>query len=610
MTSPLRRPTGLRPAAEALEDRRLLSQTVSGTDAKGDTWTLQLIGPGALTVIKQPDASGNPQSLTSPSDIQQIVVGGAEPFVTRLVGKVTSVAPGSDGRVFFQNLQELGGPSQATTAGGNGLLAIDMPGFWLGNTSATGAAINQTTPTIKASISIPDGVNSLRFGGADTTFFNGTNASSSVSGDNTSDQFIINLGLPAFLGTTVIVNKMVSSAQPATGTNGATSPTQNSIVVNVAGRLNLFQANEIDGNSSLYQADSRFLNTNLLGNTVNQNQGGTIILSTPITAATVTGYINNVRVGGNATNLSVQTNGHIGNFYVGGETQNVSLLGPGDTRNVYFGRGMDQVTINSHVIDNLQANRGALDSTVITDRTIARASFGGDVVNTQVLSGYQQNLTNVFQTQQFPSTALPNAQDGGGMTVLVAGDVTNSVFAASAQPDPSGLFGTSNDLLFPHGHISAKVEGNISNTTATPSSPTKAFYAQNVSVVHGPVQPPNVPEPPFGSSVLPTRAAGLRPLPGQRLVNPATLPAATIQGYVRDTRRFIHAVPAGGKTIGQASSTSSTAQTNGGGGNGRTNPGGSGTTPGVGAASVSAAATTRHSTAVPKGPAKVGKGKA
>jgi hypothetical protein len=591
MSSPLRRPTGLRPAAEALEDRRLLSQTISGTDAKGDTWTLQLIGPGALTVIKQPDANGNPQSLTSQSDIQQIVVGGGDPLTTRLVGKVTSVAPGSDGRVFFQSLQQLGGVSQSQFTAGLGIQAIDMPGFWLGNTSATGAALNQTTPTVKASISIPDGVNSLRFGGADVTYFNGTNPSNSVTGANSSSQFVINLGLPAYLGTTVIVDKMISAAQPASGSGGSTTPSQNSIVVDVAGRLNLFQANEIDGNSSLYQPDSRFLNTNFAGNTVNQDQGGTIIVSTPIVAATVTGFINNVRVGGNATNLSVQTIGHIANFYVGGETQNVSLLGPATTRNVYFGRGMDQVTINTHNIDTLQANRGALDSTVISDRAIGRATFGGDVVNTQVLSGYQQNLATVFQNQQFPSTTLPNAGVGGGQTDLIAGDVTNSVFTASVQPDPTTqLFGSTNDLNFPHGHISAKVEGNIDNSTATPDAPNTAFYAQNVSIVHGPVQPPNVPEPPFGPTVLPSRAAGLRSLPGQRVVNHSRLPAATIQGFIRDKRRYVHSTSVRGTTTGQSSSSSSTAS-------------------GTGTPTVSTAATPQHSTAVPKGPAQLGPSK-
>ena len=38
----------LRPAAEDLETRQLLSGVASGTDIDGDTWTLRLVGPGSL----------------------------------------------------------------------------------------------------------------------------------------------------------------------------------------------------------------------------------------------------------------------------------------------------------------------------------------------------------------------------------------------------------------------------------------------------------------------------------------------------------------------------------------------------------------------------------
>ena len=48
----------LRPLAESLETRQLLSSlstvptaTVSGTDTKGDRWTLTLYGPGTLNVV-------------------------------------------------------------------------------------------------------------------------------------------------------------------------------------------------------------------------------------------------------------------------------------------------------------------------------------------------------------------------------------------------------------------------------------------------------------------------------------------------------------------------------------------------------------------------------
>lgn len=496
-----RRPKTLHFAAETLEDRLLLSQTVTGMDSKGDVWVLKLVGPGALGVTKQPDASGNPQTLTSASDIQTITVAGGNPLTTRLIGRVAKIGSGSDGRVFFQNLQELGGPSLARTSGGNGIYSVDMPNFWLGNTSPLGASVTGSTDL--ARISIPDGVNTLRFGGADTTATFGAPARTASS------QFTIDLGLPAYIGTSIIVNKIVTSAQPSASTNPAipSTPIQNSVVIAAVGRINLFQANEIDGNASLYQPASRFLNTSLTGQTVGNSQGGTILVSLPNSSTAVTGFIDNVRIGGNATNFSTQTNGHVSNFYVGGEATNVSLLGPGTTRNVYFGRGMDTTTINSHIIDHLEANRGAINSTVIVDRTIGRAIFGGDVINTNVLTGYQQNLAGVFQNQRISSTTLPPAQFGGGMTVLVAGNVDNSVFAASTQPTQN-VFGN-NDLFIPLAHIKAKITGTIDNATATPNSPSKAFYAKSVELQHGPIAPPHVPEPPFPASALPNTVVGI-----------------------------------------------------------------------------------------------------
>ena len=346
-------------------------------------------------------------------------------------------------------------------------------------------------------------MNTLKFGGADTTAtFGGAPAPTATS------QFTINLGLPAYIGTSIIVNKIITSAEPAASGSTTTTPTQNSVVFAVVGRVNLFQANEIEGNAALYQPDSRFLNSNLAGQALSTtDQGGTILISLPVVATSVTGFIDLVRVGGNATNFSAQTNGHISNFYVGGKADNVSLLGPGTTRNVYFGRGMDTTTINSHVIDHLEANRGAINSTVLVERTIGRAIFGGDVVNTNVLTGYQQNLSSVFQNQQISTTTFPPAEFGGGMTVLVAGNITDSVFAASTQPNQN-VFGNG-DLFIPMGHITAKISGTIDNTNATPNSPEKAFYAQKVNLQHGPVVPPHVPEPPFSPNPLPSSVVGL-----------------------------------------------------------------------------------------------------
>ena len=153
------------PRRKTWKSRHLLSKVVSGTDSDGDTWTLQLFGPGSLTVVKQNDpTTGEPAALNSPTEINQIIVGGTDPNQSRLVGTVTKGPTGSDGQVFFQDLTELTSRSEILGAG-NGLLAINMPNFWLGNTTP---ATSSTTPTTPA-ISIPDGVDTFRFGGVDTT---------------------------------------------------------------------------------------------------------------------------------------------------------------------------------------------------------------------------------------------------------------------------------------------------------------------------------------------------------------------------------------------------------------------------------------------------------
>lgn len=479
------------PATESLETRKLLSSTtLRGNDAEGNSWVLRLEGPGALRVTKQPDASGNDQTLASASDINQITIAGANPLSTRLVGQVKRGANGT-GKVYFEGMNELGGRSEGP-ASTNGIYAIDIPGFWLGRT-ATAAATSTTEPTI----SIPDGVITLRFGGADTTFTPPGATALNANGKN--DTFNVNLGLPRTQGTSIIVDRVISSGQAGTAssTGAPGTPTQDSVVFNVAGRLNQFQANAILGNTA-------FPTTGFRGG------GGTLVVSQSDPATGITGQIGFVRVGGNATNFSVETNDKISNYYVGGEANNVQILAPNGSRAIEFGKGMDTATIRTHYIDSLQTNRGALNSNVTVDRNVGRLTFGGDVVDTTFLSGVEQGLGAVFQNQTAPATPPP-AQDGGALTnVLIAGNVMNSTFTASAEP-LNGVYGTS-DLLLPHGHIEAKVGGTIDNSTATPDSPNTAFFSKYVKLDRGPVIPPSVPELPFGNQGEPP--SGKRIVPG------------------------------------------------------------------------------------------------
>ncbi|WP_422926550.1 hypothetical protein [Singulisphaera sp. PoT] len=534
----------LKPTTEGLEDRRLLSATVTGTDSDGDTWSLRLIGPGDISVTKQNGADGQPGALDSATEINTITIAGTDPTKTRLVGSVVKGANG-DGKVFFQTLNKI--PSNAEgRATGNGLLSISMPSFWLGNTTPY-TSTSTSVPTAP-SITVPDGVGTLQFGGVDTTHDQPTTPPSLAQ----SDQATIQLGPALHGGTSIIIDKSISSTAtiPASGTSTTPTTIQHGVVFEVSGRLTLFQANSIDGNEAI--PPGQFSNSNSaatgFGGTwvVSGTPGSTIFFGNPQILGGLTGQIGNLRIGGNATNFTTavyDTTGNSGakitNYSIGGETSNVMVVAPNGIRNMYFGNGMDQTQVYTHVLNTLQANRGAIGSTIQTDRAAGKLTFGGDVVNTNVFTGYGQSYgdlvnnitgaaTSTTSLSPVPPSSTLNAQVGGGMTVLVAGDVTNSVFTASVQPDSSGVFGTDQDLKIAGAHIDAKVEGNINNSSATPDKPSTAFYAQNVNLKRGPVIPPNVPQEPYSGGTRPTRS------PGVPNVNPTHL--GTVRAHTQTAR--------------------------------------------------------------------------
>ena len=284
------------------------------------------------------------------------------------------------------------------------------------------------------------------------------------------------------------------SAGTASGST-TLSTFQNGVTFSVLGRLGIFQANEIDGST-----------TNQPGNFA--SAGGVLVQALPVSVASgINGEIGSVRVGGNATNFSVITGDKMNTYFVGGETNNVAIPAPGGTRNLYFGKGMDTATIETHTIQKLFANRGAIGSTVTSDRQIDNIEFGGDVVNTTIQSGYNQNL--VSATLESDVTAItPIPQAGGQIRATIAGNITNSLFAASTVAGSNG-FGSADDLRLQPGTINARVQGVINNSTLTPNSPTAAFFAQAIKVIKGPVVPPTVPEAPFSGPLTPKSLPGV-----------------------------------------------------------------------------------------------------
>ncbi|MGC8639915.1 MAG: hypothetical protein ACP5XB_08585 [Isosphaeraceae bacterium] len=584
----------LRPGAEILETRKLLSAlsttptaTVSGTDLKGDHWTLTLYGPGTLNVVDKNGQAFTKANQNIPDNINTIIVSGTTTSQSRLVGKVTYVPPGSDGRVFFQQLT-----IENTAAYGhldpnlvrprltgqqNGIAAVDIPNFWLGNTSGTAPTQNslfhstsnglggETPFKVAGGIDAPEGINVLRFGGVDTTYTppNGT----PLNQTKQNNEFVINLGPPVSDGTSIILNKVISDAGSSTVAS-TTTTYQDAVTFVVNGRLNLFQANEIDGSTGTGLVPTQFIEPS--SSTTSLLAGGTYLVS-DVGGGTSTGQIGNIRIGGNVTNFTAMalatdlftfpsadpsTGPQVSNFFIGGETNNVILVAPAGSRNVQFGRGMDNVIINSAIISNLKANRGAIGSSITVKRTIGNLSIGGDVVNTNIQSGYAQELSavanvpltalngqtiaaaGVFNGQAPPTivnriqntllnqpTYAPLAHGGGSIHGRIAGNVTNSVISVAVDPNPSGInnpgqyqlatstnfpFGSPSNIILPGGNINVKVEGQIDNSglqsgtnpLVSPDIASNiAFFAKHVNLHKGPVVPPDVASAPYASPV-------------------------------------------------------------------------------------------------------------
>jgi hypothetical protein len=584
----------LRPLAETLETRQLLSAlsttpsaTVSGTDMQGDHWTLTLYGPGTLNVVDKNGQAFTKANQNIPDNINTITVSGTVTAQSRLVGKVTYVPPGSDGRVFFQqlNINSTGAygfldPALVRPklqAAQNGIAAVDIPNFWLGNTSGTAPTQNSnfhsspttfgtTTPfKLVGGIDAPEGVNNLRFGGVDTTYT--PNGGTPLNQTNQNNEFVINLGPPIAGGTSIILNKVISDAGKSTASS-ATTTFQDAVTFVVNGRINLFQANEIDGSTGTGLIPTQFIQP--ASSTTSQLPGGTYLVS-DVGGGVSTGQIGNIRIGGNVTNFTAMalatdlftfpspdpaTGPQVSNFFIGGETNNVILVAPAGSRNVQFGRGMDNTYINTENIQNLKANRGAIGSAVTVKRTIGNLSLGGDVVNSFIQSGYNQELSAVanspvtslngqtiaaagaFNGQAPPTIAnrisnsflnqatySPLAHGGGGIHGRIAGNVTNSIISVSVDPNPSGInnpgqyqlvtstsfpFGAPSNIVLPRGVINVKVEGKVDNSglqsgTSPLVSPTIAsniaFFAKTVNLHQGPVVPPGVASAPYAAPV-------------------------------------------------------------------------------------------------------------
>ena len=104
---------------------------------------------------------------------------------------------------------------------------------------------------------IPQGVITLRFGGVDVDYTPPGGIPLNTTAQ--SNEFQITLGLPVVQGTSVIVNTVNSDGE---ANSTARSPAfQDFATFLVTGRLNLFQANEIDGNTTSGLVPTQLVNS-------------------------------------------------------------------------------------------------------------------------------------------------------------------------------------------------------------------------------------------------------------------------------------------------------------------------------------------------------------
>ena len=148
-------PTSIHSRAGRRKSSQQATAVVRGTDPDGAQWTLRLYGPGALNVV---DTNGDQFTRSTQNlveSIDTIIVAGAITTETRLVGTVHPDPNTANARVYFQNLfvtptGELGKIDEGQVSNfrivQNGILAIDMPDFYLGHTETTTPSTPSSDP--------------------------------------------------------------------------------------------------------------------------------------------------------------------------------------------------------------------------------------------------------------------------------------------------------------------------------------------------------------------------------------------------------------------------------------------------------------------------------
>ncbi len=239
--------------------RRPATAVVRGMDPDGAQWTMRLYGPGALNVVgvdgdvftradwhlagidRHDHRRGGDHDLDPP---------GRPRFIPTRRQECQGLLPELDRHADWRAGQDrrgagraISGPSRTASSPSTCPISI-----WHIPRRANRASRRKSTrPRCRPAKSIiPQGVLTLRFGGVDVDYTPAGGTPLNQTGQ--SNEFQISLGLPVVQGTSIIVNTVNSDGEA--NSPRAQPAFQDYATFLVTGRLNLFQANKIDGNTT------------------------------------------------------------------------------------------------------------------------------------------------------------------------------------------------------------------------------------------------------------------------------------------------------------------------------------------------------------------------
>jgi len=273
------------------------------------------------------------------------------------------------------------------------------------------------------------------------------------------------------------------------------------------------------------------------------SNGGTLVSVQTATAAGAAGPIGSVRVGTNATNFSVVTPDKINHVLRGRRNeQRQSSRRNWVAQPPISARGWTPSRSRPIRSSGSSQNRGAINSNVTSDRQIGNIEFGGDVVGTTILSGYNQSLASAVGNPKHPDhpesrRGRPDQgeyrwkRDQLGLRLLGSRRFRRVRLVRRLEV-------AARDDQRPHSGFDQQLGGD------NPQSPTAAFFAQSLKLTKGPVVPPAIPEAPYSGPLTPASLPGipaplrLRPYP-TLLVPPVARPRSK-QRQGKELRRRPH----------------------------------------------------------------------